>query len=469
MSRRLFSQSFLRGIFEETRKTRMLMSSHRPPPSPASEIRSLSTFHLPDVQAPTQYLIGMGIRPALACRLSNIYVEFVARYRQVFESYFRRAIQGNDDLHLEHYRDIFVVQFKGTIQVLGSQFMSAIWVWLCQAGLPTLFWPQSIDVRVDAVTKAHILSRTGLGTASSIMDVTSDRIELPGEERKTEGSLPTKMLPASVPPPLRLTAPSTRDLFHSEKSSTKCFPAYYPPPPGEPNFSPRKTLITQFKLTPSARNEKSVANCSVDVPSLTTIFGKMSVTTPEAGLKTQENRKCAWAPSFKTSEAPPLLSPVTASMSGSPQNSQSKNSEVVSSVKSITKPRKRRIAALPKRPIKATTLPTRDPSLPPAANSPISRIPSLISDTSSCADSPSSSDELDTPPSTPPSHLPALIAYNASPTTATSSKSKTVGPFGLPIRTNSDFLRPRRGEGIRIDFTNGEGAGGQQFSFAFST
>jgi hypothetical protein len=112
----------------------------------------MSMFHLPDVQAPTQYLIGMGIRPALACRLSNIYMDFVARYRQVFGSYFRRAIKGNCDLHLEHYRDIFVVQFKGTIQVLRSQFMSAAWVWLCQAGLPTLFWPQSIDVKIPIFT-----------------------------------------------------------------------------------------------------------------------------------------------------------------------------------------------------------------------------------------------------------------------------------------------------------------------------
>jgi len=147
MPRRLFSQSLLRGILEETPKTRMLMCSHRLPPSPASEFRSMSTFHLPDVHAPAQYLIGMGIRPTLACRLSNIYMDFVARYRQVFESYFRRTIQGNCDHHLEHYRDIFVVQFRGTIQVLESQLLSATWVWLCQAGAPTLFWP-CIDVKI---------------------------------------------------------------------------------------------------------------------------------------------------------------------------------------------------------------------------------------------------------------------------------------------------------------------------------
>jgi hypothetical protein len=152
MSKTLFFQSFLRGIFEETRKSRMLMSSHRPPPSPASEIRSLSTLYLPDVRAPAQYFIDMGLRPALARHLSSAYMDFVARLRQVFESYFCRAIQGSCHLRPEHYRDFFVVQFRGTIQVLKSQFMSATWVWLCRAGLPTLFWPQSIDVKIPIFT-----------------------------------------------------------------------------------------------------------------------------------------------------------------------------------------------------------------------------------------------------------------------------------------------------------------------------
>lgn len=162
MSRRLFSQSILRGIFEETRKTRMLTSSHRPPPSPASEIWTTSAFRLPDVWAPDQSLIGMGIRPALARRLSNIYMDSVARYRQVFESYFRRAIQGSCHLRLEHYRDIFVVQFKCTIQALESQFMSATWVRMCQAGLATHFWPQCIDVKIRIFTTFYEVDGTFL-------------------------------------------------------------------------------------------------------------------------------------------------------------------------------------------------------------------------------------------------------------------------------------------------------------------
>ena len=147
MSRRLFSNSLLRGIFDVAHEIRMLTNPHWP--SPAPENRTVSPLRLPDVWAPSQYLVNMGLRPALARRLSNVYMDVVARYRQVFESYFRRAIQGSRHHHPERYCDIFVVQFKGTIQVLESQFMSAAWVWLCRAGLhPTHFWPQCIDVRI---------------------------------------------------------------------------------------------------------------------------------------------------------------------------------------------------------------------------------------------------------------------------------------------------------------------------------
>jgi hypothetical protein len=144
MSRRLFS--FLpQDIFDVFHEIRMLTGPHQ---APASEIRTLSPLHLPDVREPAQYLVDMGLSPAFSRRLLNVYMDSVARYRRVFESYFRRAIQGSCHLNLEHYRDIFVVQFKGTIQVLESQFMSAAWVRLCRAGLsPTLFRPQCIDVR----------------------------------------------------------------------------------------------------------------------------------------------------------------------------------------------------------------------------------------------------------------------------------------------------------------------------------
>lgn len=153
MSRRLLSNSLLRDIFDVFREIRMLTSPHQPP---ASEIRTLAPLYLPNVGEPAQYFIDMGLKPALSRRLSSVYMDIVARYKQIFESYFRRAIQGSCHLNPEHYCDIFVVQFRGTIQVLKSQFMSTAWVWLCRAGLaPAVFWPQSIDVRIPVYTTLY--------------------------------------------------------------------------------------------------------------------------------------------------------------------------------------------------------------------------------------------------------------------------------------------------------------------------
>ena len=520
MSRTLFSNSVPRVIFDVAREIRKLTGPHQPS---ASGSRSSSPLHLPDVWTPSQYLINMGFKPAFARRLSSVYMDIVARYRQTFKSYFRRAIQGSCHLHLGHYHDIFVIQFQGTIQVLESQFMLVAWDWLRRAGLlPTLFLPQCIDVRapvyttlyevdmplvkvrVDAVTKDEILSRLGLKTTSFIMDAVrfnyitfsepppdfqlphlnqiSNRIEPPEEKCKTEGDFSTKMvrdslvlwapisflakLPTSAPTPLRSTTSLTGDLFCSERPST-CFPACYPPPLSKSISSPQETLVTQLKLTPPARNDKQVSNRSVDVSSLLALFGKMSLTTSEAGLKTQENHKCTWTFRSKKPEPSPLPTSLAASTSGLPSKPQSPNKEVASSAKPVTKPRKRRIAALPKRHVQTTALPNIGPSLPPTANPPVSRTPSLVSDTSSCADSFSSSDELDTPPSTPPSHSHVLIACNTLSTGTISSKSNTTGSYRLPMLTGAIFPDQRKGEGIHIDFTNGEAAREQQFSFTF--
>ena len=150
MSRRLFSNSLLRDIFDVFREVQILIGPHQPP---ASEIRTLSPLHLPDVGEPAQYLTDLGLKPALARHLSSSYMDIVARYRQIFESYFRRAIQGSCHLNPEHYCDIFVIQFKGTIQVLKSQLISAVWGWLRRAGLPpTIFGPRCIDVRIPVYT-----------------------------------------------------------------------------------------------------------------------------------------------------------------------------------------------------------------------------------------------------------------------------------------------------------------------------
>ncbi len=135
---------YLRGIFEEARETRLLTSPRRP--SPASEILAMSPLHLPEVRSPAQYLIDMGLRPALARRISSVYMDFVARYIQIFESHFCRTIHGSCLLNPEYYRNIFVIRFKGTIQVLASRIMSNTWVWLSQTGqLPASVC--SLDVR----------------------------------------------------------------------------------------------------------------------------------------------------------------------------------------------------------------------------------------------------------------------------------------------------------------------------------
>ena len=146
-TRRLFSNSLLRDIFDVFRENRMLTSPHQPL---ASEIRTLSPLRLPDVGEPAQYLIDMGLRPALARRLSSVYMDIVSRYRGVFESFFCCAIRGSCHLNPEHYRDVFVVHFRGTIQVLASRMVSTAWVWLCQAGLPPAFSrSQHIDVGIS--------------------------------------------------------------------------------------------------------------------------------------------------------------------------------------------------------------------------------------------------------------------------------------------------------------------------------
>lgn len=149
MLRRLSSNSLPREIFDVFREIRKLTGPHQ---VPASEIWTLSPLHLPHVREPTQYLIDMGLRPALARRLLSVYMDSVARYRQVFESYFYLAIQESRHFHPERYRDIFVVHFRSTIQELASKMVSTACAWLCQAGLPPAFLAsQHIDVRISVV------------------------------------------------------------------------------------------------------------------------------------------------------------------------------------------------------------------------------------------------------------------------------------------------------------------------------
>jgi hypothetical protein len=158
MSRRSFSHSLLRDIFGISREIRMLTGPHI---SSTSEPPDMFPLRLPDVRAPAQYLIDLGLGPALARRVSSLYMEFVARYRQVFESHFHRVIHGGCQ-HPEYYRVIFLVQFRRTIQVWESQIMSTAWIWLCQAELlhPHLF----PDVRTSLILPFATLMSVCLGT-----------------------------------------------------------------------------------------------------------------------------------------------------------------------------------------------------------------------------------------------------------------------------------------------------------------
>lgn len=152
MSRRLFSNTLLRDISDVLRDVRVLTGPHHPSTSGTRTLSPDSLLHLPDVGEPVQYLIDMGIRPALSRRLSSVYMDTVSRYKQVFESYFHLATQESCHFHPEQYRDIFVVRFRGTIQELASRMVSTAWVWLCQAGLSQAFFrSQHIDVRISAV------------------------------------------------------------------------------------------------------------------------------------------------------------------------------------------------------------------------------------------------------------------------------------------------------------------------------
>ena len=365
---------------------------------------------------------------------------------------------------------------------------------------------------------------------------------------------------AASPPLLpKSTSRSTRDPLFHEVSST-CFPVWYPPPPCESMSSPRKPLVTRFLTTTSVDNEKLYTNPSVDMSTLVTHFGRMSITTSNACRKTQDSRKCKWGPKSKKPEPlPPLLSPVVADQSNSSPRLSTSNTAKGSCPTSNPAPRKRRIAALPTRHSRITPLPTLDPSSPsayppvslPAANhgamlrthfsqvakttvteasldsslatvqygpaqhttgtsdnpgpesvlskqrktrplprraaphsqilppqtrpstplapsgqrisfSNVSRTPSLVSDTSSSADT-LSSDEFDTPPSAPPSYSLGLAACN--PLAANvNSKSNRRGPFGLPISANAD---PRQGKGVHIDFTNEDAMEERRLSFTF--
>lgn len=182
MPARIFSRSFTQAILDSSREILSLSDLHchsllgfEPSTTPKLQLQ------LPEVRAPSQYLLDMGFQPTLAQQLSKTYMDFVARYRKTCQLHFDRATRGGGHV-AEYYREVFIILFKRTTQAWGSQIVSIIRAQLCQAGAPqATVHPERVDVstfvtskathnaksiiaqiRVDNVAKAEIIARLGL-------------------------------------------------------------------------------------------------------------------------------------------------------------------------------------------------------------------------------------------------------------------------------------------------------------------
>ena len=182
---------FMRNIFDDSRGIWLLSNTHGYTPT-GLESSSTTQLHLslPEVLAPAQYLIDVGLRPALARRLSSTYMDVVDRYRKICQSHFDRATHGG---HLtEYYRKVFIILFQRTVQAWDSQIVSIVRVRLCQAGATQAsVRPEHVDastivisnasrnaksvttqIRVDDAATAEIIARLGL----KLTHLTSDRV-----------------------------------------------------------------------------------------------------------------------------------------------------------------------------------------------------------------------------------------------------------------------------------------------------
>ena len=181
----------MRDFFDGSCKIRLLSDTHGYTPTGVqSSTTSQLQLHLPEVWSPAQYLIDVGLRPALARRLSSTYIGVVDQYRNICQSHFDRATHGDGGHLTEYYREVFIILFKRTVQAWGSQIVSIARVQLCQAGAPrATVCPERVDVstvvvskaprdakfiisqiRVDDATKAEIIARLGLKETHFISD-----------------------------------------------------------------------------------------------------------------------------------------------------------------------------------------------------------------------------------------------------------------------------------------------------------
>jgi hypothetical protein len=152
MPGRIFSRSFTQAILDSSREIRSLsdLYCHSLLGSEPPETLQLQ---LPEVRAPSQYLIDMGFKPTLAQQLSKTYMDFVARYRKSCQSNFDRATRGGGHL-TEYYREVFVALFRRTTRAWGSHIVSIARVQLRQAGAPqATVRPECVDASTVVISK----------------------------------------------------------------------------------------------------------------------------------------------------------------------------------------------------------------------------------------------------------------------------------------------------------------------------
>jgi len=128
-----------------------------------------------------------------------------------------------------------------------------------------------------------------------------------------------------------------------------CFPARYPPPPGELHALAQRTFVT-FTRTASVHTEKMTVSRSTDVPPLISLFGQMNVSGREEAKAQGSPKGFPRNPkSKKTEPLPPLLSPIIVDASGTSCEVQSTVIGVGPTPRSTPVKRRRRIAPLPNR------------------------------------------------------------------------------------------------------------------------
>lgn len=149
---------FMRDFSESSCKIRLLSDTYGYTSTTLQPSLMTPQLHLylPEVWAPAQHLIDVGLRPTLARRLSSTYMHFVARYRETCQSHFDRATHGRSRL-TEYYREVFTVLFKRTIQASGSQIISIVRVHLSQAGALQAAVPGRMDASISVISKPHAM------------------------------------------------------------------------------------------------------------------------------------------------------------------------------------------------------------------------------------------------------------------------------------------------------------------------